>query len=379
MARKTNCTINGKEYYKITRKVGMKINDRGIWVDDRKSFYGSCKSEAEEKYQAYMNNKTNNGSGTRCLGELIDEWKESVFKSCDLANSTKVKYLAAYEKILRESHLAGIKASDITPLDLQRLYNESKECYSTKRALHNFLRRFFKYADLNGLCRDITGSVTVPGKPQKKDDFSGITIWDDDSLKKLIRALDGDRLRLLVVLAANTGARFSELLALTYDDIKDNMLYINKQLSEISPLDTDDNTLHIVPTKTTGSNRIIPLSEPVLKEIEKHKEWQKKDMEKNGYQTNNLFTTKNGTFYYKRNVRRSLLRTCRREGINPQTFHSFRHTFGTNLSRMGVQIEDTSKLLGHADVSTTSKYYVDVSAQRKLEAVEKIANFSLEN
>ena len=100
-------------------------------------------------------------------------------------------------------------------------------------------------------------------------------------------------------------------------------------------------------------------------------------MEKNGYHTDYLFTTKNGTFYYKRNVRRSLLRTCKRVGIDPQTFHSFRHTFGTNLSRTGVQIEDTSKLLGHADVSTTTRYYVDVDAQKKLKAVEGIAKFSL--
>lgn len=377
MAKKTNCVINGKEYYRITRKVGEKLDKHGIWIDDRKSFYGSCKKEAEEKYEEYMRHNKNGESSNVCLGKLIDDWVENSFKECELANSTKVKYLRAYESILRHSHMAGIKAVDVTPMDLQKLYNESTVCYSTKRALHNFLGRFFKYAELNGLCRNITASVTVPGKPKKKDGFSSITVWDDDSLKKLIKVLENDRLRLLVVLAVNTGARFSELLAFRYDDIHGNMLYINKQLSEIASLDGKGTTLHIIPTKTVGSNRIVPLSEPVLKEIERHREWQKKDMEKNGYQTDYLFTTKNGTFYYKRNVRRSLLRTCNRIGIDPQTFHSFRHTFGTNLSRTGVQIEDTSKLLGHADVSTTTRYYVDVDAQKKLKAVEGIAKFSL--
>ena len=377
MARKTNCIINGKEYYRIVRKVGMKVGKYGIWVDDRKSFYGSCKREAEEKYREYMEHKKNGQSANVCLGELIDEWVEDVFKGCELANSTKVKYIRAYENIMRHNHIAGVKAADVTPMDLQKMYNDSPVCYSTKRALHNFLVRFFKYAELNGLCRNITASVTVPGKPKKKDGFTGITVWDDDSLKKLIKALENDRLRLLIVLAVNTGARFSELLALRYDDIHGNMLYIDKQLSEIASLDGDGTTLHIVPTKTVGSNRMIPLSEPVLQEIERHKEWQKEDMEKNRYQTDYLFTTKHGTFYYKRNVRRSLIRTCNRNEIDFQTFHSFRHTFGTNLSRTGVQIEDTSKLLGHADVSTTSRYYVDVDAQKKLKAVEGIAKFSL--
>ena len=54
MAKKTNCTINGRKYYKISRKVGMKLNKNGIWVDDRKTFYGASKSEAEEKYDTYM-------------------------------------------------------------------------------------------------------------------------------------------------------------------------------------------------------------------------------------------------------------------------------------------------------------------------------------
>ena len=32
MAKKTNCTIGGKEYYKTCRVVGKRINDKGKWV-----------------------------------------------------------------------------------------------------------------------------------------------------------------------------------------------------------------------------------------------------------------------------------------------------------------------------------------------------------
>ena len=125
MAKKTNCVINGKEYYRITRKVGEKLDKHGIWIDDRKSFYGSCKKEAEEKYEEYMKHNKNGESSNVCLGKLIDDWVENSFKECELANSTKVKYMRAYESILRHSHMAGIKAVDVTPMDLQKLYNES--------------------------------------------------------------------------------------------------------------------------------------------------------------------------------------------------------------------------------------------------------------
>lgn len=36
MASKTNCTINGKDYYRIKRKIGKKLNSKGVWVDDYK-------------------------------------------------------------------------------------------------------------------------------------------------------------------------------------------------------------------------------------------------------------------------------------------------------------------------------------------------------
>lgn len=40
MAKKTNCTKNGTDYFRIHRKINGKYED----------FYGSSKSEAEDKF-----------------------------------------------------------------------------------------------------------------------------------------------------------------------------------------------------------------------------------------------------------------------------------------------------------------------------------------
>ena len=130
MAKKTNCVINGKSYYRIYRKVGMKLNKDGKWVDDRRAFYGSCNSEAEQKYKDYLDLRAKGISeDKRCLGEMIDQWKEEVFKkSSDFANSTKVKYLAAYESIIQSSRLMGLPPSQTTAMDLQILFNSSDAC-----------------------------------------------------------------------------------------------------------------------------------------------------------------------------------------------------------------------------------------------------------
>lgn len=372
----TNCTINGKRYYKIKRKIGKEYKN-GEWVDKNKTFYGNNKKEAEQKYQEYLNRLSTASEDRKCLGELMDIFINEVFKKSNLANSTKKKYISAYERLLQCNEIAGWPINDITALHLQEFYNSIQECYSTRRALHNLLRRFYKYSELNGITRDITGCLEVY-KPEKDTSMLDIIVWPDEDVKKIINALEGTTLRLLIVLAVNTGLRFAELLALDYSDIKDNVLYVTKQLSEEAPLDSDDvTTLHIAKTKTVNANRVIPLSASVMAEIERHKAIQKAQMAEYGYITNYLFTTSNGTLYYKRNITRSLKRSYKRIGVKYRKFHAYRATFATNLARAGVPIEQTAKLLGHGDIEVTARYYVHISAEQQKSAVEKIASFTL--
>ena len=50
MAKKTNCTKNGKDYYRISITIGRSSNGKLI----RKEFYGSSKKEAEKKRDEYL-------------------------------------------------------------------------------------------------------------------------------------------------------------------------------------------------------------------------------------------------------------------------------------------------------------------------------------
>lgn len=376
MAKKTNVIKNGKEYYRICRKVGKRLNKKGQWVDHYKDFYGSCKADAEQQYQAYMASTAAGSDLTnRCLGEVIDEWIDTTFRQSDLAAGTIRKYTEAYYNNFQNEAIAGKALATVTPFDLQEWANTSAARYSAKRSTMNLLRRFFKYAEVNGICRDITASVELT-KPKAGDPncFNSIEVWETDELRQLLAALEDHRLRLLVVLAVNTGARFSELLALTYDDFNNGLMTINKQVDENGSAPG----VVLSKTKTHNSNRMIPLPDPVIQEIKNHRKWHLQEMKENGYNTNNVFTTNTGNYYYRRSVLHALDRVYKKHNIPHHKFHAFRHTFGTNLSKLGVPIEETAALMGHGDISITAKYYVEISADRKKTALEKIAGLTLD-
>lgn len=216
------------------------MNDLGIWIDDRKSFYGSCKKEAEAAYETYMERKkAGHTLNSDCLGKLIDQYIEHILSSSNLASSTKNQYIRAYERFFKRSELAGRLPHEVTAMDLQHFYDTSDAPVAALKNLHYLLRRFYRYTDLHGLCRDITGSLTPANKPREpqSDDSTAIDVWSDDDIRKLLSALTEHRLRLLVVLAINTGCRIGELLALSYNDIEEDILRLSHQLSEAPKAD----------------------------------------------------------------------------------------------------------------------------------------------
>ena len=381
MASKTNCIINGKRYYKISRKVGMKKNKKGLWVDDRKTFYGSSKKEAEAKYREYMDHKAKSHSLENVtLGAAIDSWVTNFFNNCSLADSTKMVYHNAYKNHFQNSDLCARHLQDVTAYDLQVFYNENidKVSLSSLRALEKFLRHFYKHVELTtaGICHDITRPVQIPKSAKPKCEIKHIDTWSDNDLRKVIDSLQGTTLRFLVVLAVNTGLRISEIRALEYSDIDENgILTVNKQLSEINY--NGKSGLRISDTKSACSNRTIPLPPEIMRELEDHKRLHRAEMKRNGYVTNVIFTSDTGHYYWKSMIYDALYKVYDRIGVERHPFHSFRETYLTNLRRAGVDLESASRLAGHSNVNVTAQYYIGVDDETKRKAAASILQFSI--
>ena len=57
-------------------------------------------------------------------------------------------------------------------------------------------------------------------------------------------------------------------------------------------------------------------------------------------------------------------------------FYSLRHSFGTALAEAGVQVKELQELMRHASIQTTMKFYIHVSDERKVEAIDRLPDLS---
>lgn len=382
MAEKKNkdhrVTINGIEYWKLQRKIGMKRNKRGQWIPDHKIFYGKTKREALQKYENFMKKRSGSLNADTCFGEFVDWYEKNIYMNdSSITDGTKTLHLNSFHNIFDAEGILGRPLGEITGADLQAVLSASSKAPSTKRQCKSFLSRFFKYTEAQHITADITRALVLP-KVEHKKSGQEVELFTDEELRTFIDSTPSEhRLRLLVVLAIFTGARISELTALTYDDLKDGQMRINKALKEIDPIkgSGEKARAEVTETKTQSSIRTIPL-EPIdliQREIDNHRRWHQAEMMKYGYRTNYVFTTASGNLYFKSSIRTAFKRLCKALDIEPRGFHTFRHTFGTRLAKSGEPISTVSKLMGHDSISVTSKYYIGIDEAQKRDAVKRLA------
>ncbi len=375
---------DGTKYYRISRTIGKKLNENGLEVPVRREFTARTKKEATQKYEEYLENRASDINNANVyFGITADAWINDFFIPDDsLKGSTKAQYLSSCNRFIKTAEFYNYPLKEVTSKVIQRRYNELYEQGESSNAIRYanlLMKKFFKYIDTECLGRNITDSLSVTkGNVQKKS--QEIIVWEDEEISKILGCLDQAdsrfRFRLFIVLAYYTGCRIGEILGLTYDDIQDGTLSVNKQHARDLAFDEDGNVkakYDINVPKTANSIRKIPLHKAVLTELRRHKTWHMKEQLKNGYRTNYLFTTDSGNLYDPSNVRTALNRYYKKIGVEEKNIHAYRHTFGTNLCRQGVPIQTASKLLGHDDISTTAKYYVNVSDEEKARAIEKLA------
>jgi integrase len=189
-----------------------------------------------------------------------------------------------------------------------------------------------------------------------------------------LRALLGASERTLwdvpILLAAVTGARRSEILGISWEDVdlKIGTISIRRGVQPVRHADRRD-TVAFTPLKTRRSHRVVQLPPFALEQIRRHRREQLERRAASGRAWHDLLDELgqpvalvcdrgDGFFLYPDSFTHAFKRLARHAGMHPSTrLHDVRHAVATELGRRGVHPVIVSAVLGHASPAFTVAVY----------------------
>lgn len=265
------------------------------------------------------------------------------------------EYLEKYSKINKRSwdrdklslrHLSGYLGNkflhEIGPKDIER-YKAQRSILVAKATVNRelaCLKHLFTIAIQWGCAN------RNPGKAVKlfKENNQRTRYLEPEYLRRLYVCCP-PQIRPVVIFAANTGMRFSEIMNLKWVDVDMERGIIMVR-----------NTKNDEPRDVPMNNRV----RGVLHDI------------RTNLKSLYVFCKPDGQ--PRRSIRTSFEKALKKAGIEDFHFHDLRHTFASHLVMAGVDIKTVQELLGHKDIQMTLRYS-HLSPAHKKDAVLKLEGY----
>ncbi|AIU91670.1 site-specific tyrosine recombinase XerD [Corynebacterium ulcerans] len=213
---------------------------------------------------------------------------------------------------------------------------------STGRALV-VARGLHKFALMEGLISvDVAGEVSPPSTGRHLPDTLSIAEMDE-----LIAAIPTDEVATpedlrdaaLIELLYGTGARISEIMNLTVD--------------EVMVLEETEGMLRIV--GKGDKHRVVPVGSMAQKALQRYLVRSRPQLAKG--KSHALFLNKRGGALSRQSAWQILKNSARRAGIHKDISpHTLRHSYASHLLEGGADVRVVQELLGHSSVTTTQIY-----------------------
>jgi len=141
----------------------------------------------------------------------------------------------------------------------------------------------------------------------------------------------------LIKIALYTGLRFSELVALSWDDVnlKDKVLTVTHSFSGGVLGSTKSNKIRYIPL----IDELCELFRTLPVEYQRF-----------------IFVNQNSSHYLAEACRRNLHWICDKAKLRHVGWHTLRHTFASRLAGNNVSVMAIKDLLGHSEIRTTMRY-----------------------
>ena len=273
--------------------------------------------------------------------------------------------------------LGAVALKDLKPLHIQGHYTDALESgrlngkgglsARTVHHHHRILSAALKQAVRWRMIAINPAEAVTPPKPEETE----IEILNDKELVTLLRAAHGTRSYPAILLAATTGMRRGEVLAVRWRDIDIDagVLTVNQAVEETKA------GLRVKTPKTKRSRRNITLPALTVEALRRHRVRQLEDRLQLGLGRDHdglVFTDLEGGLVRPPNLTKEFGRIVKRTDIRRVTFHGLRHTHITNLLADGVNAKVVSERAGHSNVAITLQLYGHVIPNMQADAAARV-------
>jgi integrase len=293
-------------------------------------------------------------------GYLDDVWLPAI--CAKVAASTFTSYRQNLAKVA--ARIGHVRLADLDPPTLDVLYADleaSGLARSTVRLLHTQLHRALADAVRWDLLSRNPAALVDPPKPARR----APTVWTAEQLRAFLAGMAADRLAALYQLAAATGMRLGELVALGWADMH-----------------LDDEYLTVRRAKTAADRRRVELDPATVAALRAHRRAQVAERLAfgAGWRDHGLvFTRPGGEPLNPDAVLLAFKRRAARLGLPVIRFHDLRHGWATLALEAGEHPKVVAEQLGHASVKVTLDTYSHVTPGMQRGAVARVAGLFLDD
>lgn len=331
------------------------------------------------------------------VGSFLPEWLEA--HAASVKAGTIAGYRADIERYI-VPRIGGLRLQSLRPAMLSRFYRELAThggedgrplAASTVAHVHRTLRKA-----LTDAVRVEQVLATNPAEraklPRARRGEPG-TVWTPAQLAAFLQQASTHRLFAFFQLAAYTGGRRGELLALRWSalDLDGAEVTFSGSTDVIDGERIDDTT-------KSGRSRVVALDAGTVAVMREHRRRQLEERMKAGplwRKSELVFTAEDGTAVYPDTLTalmRKLIRDHNEPGVPgrgrrhprrplprpaaplpPARLHDLRHVHATTLLLAGVPVHVVANRLGHADPSTTLRVYAHVLREQAAGAADVFA------
>jgi integrase len=271
--------------------------------------------------------------------------------------STYKNYLVQFGML--KPHLNGITMHEFRTPEadalLRQATSDKMRAHTSHKNLKSFLSGAFKFAKRHGaIDRENPVRDTEIPKGKRTRNTPAYTF---EEIVAMLEVLEEPG-RTLVLVAALTGLRISEVLGLRWEDFNDtgDELTVNRSVW----------MGHVSETKTAASAATIPVIDFVSDALAQHKA--------RTHGTGFVFANSKGLPMWEGNiVRRDIRPVLNQAKIVWRGWHACRRGLATNLYELGVRPVTVQAILRHANVSTTLRHYIKPVDAATTAAMDKLA------